>query len=88
MPANTMTFGVSRLSVVEVDGEYHQTERGRERDERRDRYLAERGCTLLRTPGYQVLRDPAGVRCLVEMAIDQRIGPLGPLTPNLSPPAS
>jgi len=66
--------------IVEVDGEHHQTEEGREGDELRDRYLAERGYALLRIPGYQVLRDPAGVRCLIETAIDQRIEHLGPLS--------
>ena len=73
--------------IVEVDGEHHQTEEGRQRDELRDRYLAEREYALLRIPGYKVLRDPAGVRCLIETAIDQRIEPLGPLTPSPSPPA-
>ena len=74
--------------VVEVDGEHHQTEEGQEGDERRDRYLVERGYVLLRIPGYQVLRDPTGVRCLIENAIDERIKQLGPLTPGPSPPAS
>jgi very-short-patch-repair endonuclease len=74
--------------IVEVDGEHHYTEQGRKRDERRDRYLAQRGYALLRIPGYQVLRDPAGVRCLIETAIDQRIEQFGPLTPDPSPPAS
>ena len=73
--------------IVEVDGEHHQTEEGRQRDELRDRYLAEREYALLRIPGYKVLRDPAGVRCLIETAIDQRIEHLGPLTPSPSPPA-
>jgi hypothetical protein len=43
---------------------------------------------VLRIPGYQILRDPAGVRCLIETAIDQRVEKLGPLTPDPSPPAS
>ena len=72
--------------ILEVDGEQHHTDEGREHDERRDRYLAEQGYTLLRIPGYQVLQDPASVRCLIETTIDQRIEPLGPLTPGpLSP---
>ena len=77
--------------IVEVDGEHRQTEEGRERDERRDRYLAERGYIPLRIPGYHVSRDPVGVRCLIEPAIDHRIEHLGPLTPSPSspsPPAS
>ncbi len=89
IPPYTADFCCVALKlIVEVDGEHHQTEEGRERDERRDRYLAERGYTLLRIPGYQVLRDPAGVRCLIETAIDERIEHLGPLTPGPSPPAS
>jgi hypothetical protein len=41
--------------IVEIDGEQHQTEEGQERDERRDRYLAERGYTLV---GSAVAVDP------------------------------
>ena len=68
--------------IVEIDGEHHQTEEGRERDEQRDRYLAERGYALIRIAGYQVLRDPSGVRRLIEKVIDQRMAQLGPLTPS------
>jgi very-short-patch-repair endonuclease len=74
--------------IIEVDGEHHQTDEGREHDQRRDRYLAEHGYTLLRIPGYQVTQDPANVRCLIETAIDERIEHLGPLTPVPSPPAT
>ena len=89
IPPYTTDFCCVALKlIVEVDGEHHQTEEGREHDERRDRYLAERKYTLLRIPGYQVLRDPPGVRCLIETAIDERIEHLGPLTPGPSPPAS
>ncbi len=34
---------------------------------------AERGYALLRIPGYHVLQDPAGVRCLIETTIDGRM---------------
>ena len=74
--------------IVEVDGEHHQTEEGREHDDRRDRYLVEKGYTVVRMPGYQVLRDTTGVRHLIETAIDQRLKQFGPLTPDPSPPAS
>ena len=74
--------------IVEIDGAPHQTREGREHDERRDRYLAEKGYALLRMSGYKVLRDPAGVRSLIEHAIDKRLAHLGPLTPSPSPPAS
>jgi very-short-patch-repair endonuclease len=74
--------------IVEVDGEHHHTDEGRERDERRDRHLTERGYVLLRIAGYQVSRDPAGVRSLIESAIDERMEQFRPLTPGPSPPAS
>ena len=87
IPPYTADFCCVALKlIVEIDGEHHQTEEGRERDEQRDRYLAERGYALIRIAGYQVLRDPSGVRRLIEKAIDQRMAQLGPLTP--SPPAS
>jgi very-short-patch-repair endonuclease len=89
IPPYTADFCCVALKlIIEVDGEQHQTEEGRERDERRDRYLAQRGYALPRIPGYEVLQDPAGVRCLIENAIDARIERLGPLTPGPSPPAS
>ena len=69
------------MLIVEVDGEHHHTEQGRIRDQRRDRYLAEKGYTVLRIPGYQVLRDPVGVRRQIETAIDDRMLQLCPLTP-------
>ena len=87
IPPYTADFCCVALKlIIEVDGEHHQTDEGREHDKRRDRYLAEQGYTLLRIPGYQVTQDPASVRCLIETAIDERIEHLGPLTPNPSPP--
>ena len=66
--------------IIEIDGEHHQTEEGRGHDARRDQFLARRGFAVVRIPGYEVLRDPAAVRCLIENAIDARIAQLGPLT--------
>ena len=87
IPSYTADFCCVALKhILEVDGEQHHTDEGREHDERRDRYLAEPGYTLLRIPGYQVLQDPVSVRCLIETTIDQRIEPLGPPTPGPSPP--
>ena len=89
LPPYTADFCCVALKlIVEVDGEQHHTDEGRMRDARRDRHLAERGYVLLRIAGYQVSRDPAGVRCLIESAIDQRLEQLRPLTPGPSPPAS
>ena len=59
--------------IIEVDGEHHQTDEGRRHDQRRDRYLAEQGYEVLRIPGYEVLRNAAKVRCLIEQAIDNRM---------------
>ena len=87
IPPYTADFCCVALKLIlEVDGEDHQTEEGRERDRRRDRYLAERGYAVLRIPGYQVLQDTGGVRRLIETTIDRRIEELGPLTPGPSPP--
>ena len=92
IPPYTADFCCVALKlIVEVDGEHHQTDEGREYDKRRDRYLTEQGYTLLRIPGYQVTQDPAKVRCLIENAIAERIEQLGPLTPDPpdpSPPAA
>ena len=89
IPPYTADFCCVALKLIlEVDGEHHQTDEGREHDKRRDRYLAEQGYTLLRIPGYQVTQDSASVRCLIETAIDERIEHLGPLTPSPSPPAA
>ena len=89
IPPYTADFCCVALKlIVEVDGEPHHTDEGRERDKHRDRYLAEQGYALLRISGYQVTQDPASVRCLIENAIDERIEHLGPLTPDPSPPAA
>ena len=59
--------------IVEVDGEHHQTEEGRLHDQHRDEFLAQLGYKVLRVPGYEVLRDPTGVRRQIETAIDERV---------------
>ena len=74
IPPYTVDFCCVALKlIVEVDGEPHQTDEGRLHDQRRDRYLAEQGYEVLRIPGYEVLRDAAEVRCLIEQAIDNRM---------------
>ena len=64
---------VSLKLVIEVDGEPHLTEEGRRHDEQRDRFLAEQGFQVIRFPGYEVVRDPVGVRGKIEEAIDERV---------------
>ena len=55
IPPHTADFCCVALKlIIEVDGQHHQTEEGRQRDERRDRHLVELGYALLRIPGYQV----------------------------------
>ena len=58
--------------IVEVDGDPHFTERGKQKDRRRDHYLRELGYEVLRIPGYDVLRDPLEVRERIESAIVRR----------------
>ena len=72
--------------ILEVDGEHHFREQGRQRDRRRDQYLGDHGFEVLRIRGYEVLRDPLGVRQRIEDAIERRRGAQSPLTPSPSPP--
>ena len=60
--------------IVEVDGEHHFQEQGRQRDQRRDCYLRRLGYEVLRIPGYDVLKDPIGTRQLIEKTIEVRRG--------------
>ena len=56
--------------IVEVDGEHHQTEEGRQRDELRDRYLAEREYALLTTqPPSRIDRHPTGPSLFASYAV-------------------
>ena len=68
--------------IIEVDGEPHQTDEGRQHDLRRDQHLAEKGYEVVRIPGYQVLKDATGVQRMIEHAIDERLELRSP-----SPPA-
>ncbi|PAY16102.1 DNA methyltransferase [Rhodopirellula sp. SM50] len=56
--------------IIEVDGKQHQTDEGRQYDQRRDQYLAEQGYQVVRIPGYKALRNPVAVRHQIEHAID------------------
>ena len=73
IPPYTVDFCCLALKlIVEVDGEHHQTDEGRQHDQRRDHCLAELGYHVLRIAGYEVLRNPAAVRLQIEQAIDER----------------
>jgi very-short-patch-repair endonuclease len=74
IPPYTVDFVCLALKlIVEVDGEDHFSEEGKRHDEKRDRFLRDKGFEVLRFDGYQVLRDPGGVRRMIEEAIDRRI---------------
>lgn len=46
--------------IIEIDGEPHLTEEGRERDRKRDAYMKKQGYKILRVPGYEVIREDGG----------------------------
>lgn len=72
IPPYTADFCCVALKlIVEVDGDGHLTEQGRRHDLRRDEFLRELGYKVLRIAGYEVLRDPAAVRCKIESVIDE-----------------
>jgi very-short-patch-repair endonuclease len=86
IPPYTVDFCCVALKlIVEIDGEHHQTDDGRQHDQRRDQYLAEQGYEVVRVSGYEVLRDPAVVRRRIEKAIDERIEQRTPSSPALLP---
>ena len=73
IPPYTVDFCcVSLKLVIEVDGEHHQTDEGRKRDQRRDQFLLEQGYEVVRVPGWEVMRNSSDVLCQIERAIDER----------------
>ena len=86
IPPYTVDFCCVGLKlIIEVDGQDHQAEEGRQHDQRRDRYLAEQGYHVVRIRGYQVLRNTAAVRRRIEQAVDERIEQRPPSSPALLP---
>ena len=84
IPPYTVDFCCMALKlIVEVDGEHHPTDEGRQHDQRRDRYLVERGYHVVRILAYEVLRNAAAVRRQIERAIDERIEQRAPSSPAL-----
>ncbi len=71
--------------IIAVDGDHHHTEEGRLHDQRRDQYLRELGYEVHRIPGYEVLRNAAGVRRMIEQAIDERTKQPAPSPPTPLP---
>ena len=59
IPPYTIDFCCLALKlIVEVDGEHHQTDEGRQHDQCRDQYLAEQGYQVVR---FRVMRS-CGIR--------------------------
>ncbi len=55
--------------VVEVDGEHHLTDKGRVHDAVRDRWMAERGITVLRFTGFQIEQETQAVLTRIDQAL-------------------
>lgn len=60
---------LSARIIVEVDGDSHETDRGRGHDRRRDAFLREEGFTVLRFDNADVLSSPDGVFVILEKAL-------------------
>jgi len=74
IPPYTVDFCCLALKlIVEIDGQHHQTDEGRQHDRRRDQYLAEQGYHVMRISGYEVSKDAAAVRRQIEHSIDDRL---------------
>ena len=63
---------VARL-VIELDGGQHFEETHTQQDERRDRFLAERGLLVLRFDNLQVLKEIDGVVEQIYVVVGERI---------------
>ncbi len=46
---------IELMLIIEIDGDPHCTEQGREHDRVRDSYLTKLGYKILRVPGYEVI---------------------------------
>jgi very-short-patch-repair endonuclease len=72
--------------AIEVDGEAHERAGRPERDAARDRYLAERGFTVVRVSAAEVFRNLEGVVLGIISACEKR-GPLHQASPGPPPRA-
>ena len=57
---------LSARIIVEVDGDSHETDAGRQHDQRRDQFLRSQGFTILRFDNAQVLDGPDHVLITLE----------------------
>ena len=70
--------------ILEVDGNDHLTEVGRQRDRVRDDFLNRQGYRVVRISGYEVLREPVTCRTAIVEQVQQRMREME----NPSPPAT
>ena len=63
---------LSARLIVEVDGDSHETEQGRQHDKKRDAFLSARGFRILRFDNDLVLTSPDFVKGQVEAAMPIR----------------
>ncbi|MBL8809242.1 MAG: DUF559 domain-containing protein [Planctomycetaceae bacterium] len=70
----------------QIDGEPHFTEEGREHDRVRDRFLQRSGYTVLRIPGYDVVRDDGSVMEKFRAAVRNAMSRESLESHNPSPP--
>ncbi|MBL8809241.1 MAG: DUF559 domain-containing protein [Planctomycetaceae bacterium] len=88
IPPYTADFCCVELRlVIEIDGEPHFTEEGREHDRIRDRFLQRSGYTVLRIPGYDVVRDDGSVIEKIRAAVRDAMNRESLKSHNPSPPA-
>ena len=74
IPPYTVDFCCVELKlIVEVDGEDHFTAEGKEHDEKRDRFLRDRGYEVVRIPGYDLIDVEVDPIREIEAVIDRLV---------------
>ena len=74
IPPYTVDFCCVELKlIVEVDGEDHFTVEGREHDEKRDRFLRDRGYEVVRIPSYDLIDGEVDPIREIEAVIDRLV---------------
>ena len=75
----TLDFACLKARLaIEVDGEAHNRGDQPQRDEVRDRVMAERGFRTMRLPAYEVLKNMEGCLLGIVAACEERAGPNPP----------
>ena len=70
LPPYTSAF---RPLVVEVDGDEHFTEEGRQKDRRKDASLKNQGYEVIRVAGYDLIDGEVDPLHMIEDAIDRLV---------------